>query len=93
MTPRARIRISSSIGLAVLAWLDADAGVALGGPRQPGDRQAELGDQPVGERGLVQPREPDRRAAAADLDPGARRQLDGAAPVAPQHAGGAGAAR
>ena len=54
ITPREPIRISSSIRVPAVT-------LRRGRPRQPCDREAELGDQPVGERRLVQPHEPDRR--------------------------------
>src|SRR5687768_11634806 len=77
ITPRAVIRISSSI-------VDGPPATVSGGAAPPCDRQLELRDEPVGERRLVQPREEHRRVAPAYLDPGTRRQLDRPAPVAPQ---------
>src|SRR6185436_7931401 len=84
ITPSELIRSSSSTVAASAVGLVAAA--PLGGAPPAGHRQVELGDQPVGERRLVQPCEAHRVGAPADLDPRAGRQLDGASPVAPEHA-------
>src|SRR5690242_6901622 len=89
ITPRPVIRTSSSIG----GWLLL---CALGGSAAPAaDRQPELDHQPVGERRaaglrsgvLGQPRQQHRLAATPDLHPGARGDIDTAAPLAPHDAG------
>ena len=74
MTPSCPIRISSSISARLVP------AQTLGGATPPLDRQVELGDQPVGERRLVQPGQADGLVRAAYLDPGARRQVDARRP-------------
>ena len=71
MTPSWPIRISSSISVPSLG-----ATAALGRAAPALDREVELGHQPVGERGRVQPGQPDRPIRAAYFDPGTRRQVD-----------------
>src|SRR2546430_17134678 len=97
ITPRAVIRPSSSIG--VLLSVHGASPIhppPRGGPPAPaGHREAELGDQPVGEQrpaGLLaavaaEPGQQHRRGTAAGLDPSSRRQIDTTPPLAPQKAG------
>ena len=73
MTPRPRMRSS---------WITH--GLPRCASRSTGRR--ELGHQPVGERRVAQPREPDRLGVAAHLDPRVVRQGEGPPPVGPEHA-------
>src|SRR3977135_1273528 len=50
-------------------------------------REPEHQHQPVGERAIMQPHQPDRDGATDDLDPGASRQREGPTPIAAQHRG------
>src|SRR5215472_7111583 len=93
ITPRPVMCTSSSIGgrLLLPVFLSAPDGT----PTPAGNRQAELGHEPVGERerhrggavpAAAQPGQQDRLSSAAHLHPRTRREIDTPPPIAPQNA-------
>src|SRR5262249_23334859 len=94
ITPRPVMRTSSSIGVLLSvrpAALSVHPPPGGGPPAPAGHREAELGDQPVGEQRPAallaavaeQPGQQDRPGTAAHFDPRSRREVHATPPAAP----------